>query len=180
MNEEISEELRGKLIELARLQDGEAGDLTDEHERWELYRVAIEDGIGVAELFDLISLEPDSVLASSVVIQMVERSAPDERRSWVARLPAEGQGYADGRVVELETVDKLCSGEIPHDQVTDSLENWSNWLQLRITEFVEDTAVLRILAEQGRTKRVRRQAAEALHHLCGGPPGRFRLRDHRA
>lgn len=44
MDEEISEELRGKLTELARLQDGEAGDLTDEHERWALYRVAIEDG----------------------------------------------------------------------------------------------------------------------------------------
>ena len=97
---------------------------------------------------------------------MVERSAPEERRSWVARLPAEVQGYARGRVAELETVDKLCSGEFPHDQVTDALDNWSDWLQLRITEFVEDTAVLRILADQGRTKRVRKQAAEVLHHLC--------------
>ncbi|WP_433513241.1 hypothetical protein ACQP2T_58065 [Nonomuraea sp. CA-143628] len=163
MNEEISEELRGKLIELARLQGGEAGELTDEHERWALYRVAIDDGIGVTELFDLISLEPDSALASSVVVHMVERSAPEERRLWVARLPAEVQGSAQVRVAELETVDMLCSGGFPHDQVADSLAGWSTWLQLRIIAFVQDTHVLRILAEQGRTKRVRRQATEATH-----------------
>lgn len=80
--------------------------------------------------------------------------------------PAGVQGYARGRVAELETVDELCSGGFPHDQVAGSLETWSNWLQLRITEFVEDTAVLRILADQGRTKRVRRQATEVLHRLC--------------
>ncbi|MEV2271387.1 hypothetical protein [Nonomuraea africana] len=45
---DISEELRGRLVELARLQDGQPGDLRDEHERWALYRVAIEDGIGQA------------------------------------------------------------------------------------------------------------------------------------
>ncbi|MEU7743216.1 hypothetical protein [Nonomuraea sp. NPDC049158] len=170
MDEGISEELRGKLIELARLQDREAGDLTDEHERWALYRVAIEDGIGVTELFELLSLEPDSALASSVVVHMVERSAPEERRLWVARLPAEVQGYAQGRVAELETLDMLCSGGFPHDQVADSLEGWSNWLQLRVTVFVEDTAVLRILAEQGRTKRVRRQATEAGSRRSGELP----------
>lgn len=165
MNEEISAELRAKLDELARVQDVRPGDLRDEHERWALYVVAIERGVGAARLFDLLPLEPDLAMAFSAVVKMVERSAPEERRAWLTRIPEDAREYARGRVAELETVDALRSGDFPADRVAGSLDGWSNWLQLRVTEYVEDAAVLEIMATRGSTKRVRRQAAEGLRAL---------------
>ncbi|MFI6500183.1 hypothetical protein [Nonomuraea typhae] len=162
MDEHISEELRIKLHELARVQEAQPGDLDDEHERWALYLVAIREGLGIAQLFDVLPLEPDLAMASSAVVNLVERSAPEERRVWLSRIPQEARDHPEKRVAELETVDAVLRGELRADHVAGDLDSWSDWLQLRITGRVEDPAVLRILAERGRTKRIRRQAEEAL------------------
>lgn len=162
MNEQISEELRAKLHELASVQGAHPGDLDDEHERWALYLVAIRQGLGIAQLFDLLPLEPDLAMSSSAVVNLVERSAPEERRAWLSRIPQEAREYPEGRVVELETVDAILSGDLPASHVAANLDSWSNWLQIRITDYVEDPAVLEILAEHGRTERIRRQAREGL------------------
>ncbi|WP_157252772.1 hypothetical protein [Nonomuraea typhae] len=162
MDERISEELRVKLHELARVQEAYPGDLNDEHERWALYLVAIRQGLGIPQLFDLLPLEPELDMASSAVVNLVERVAPEERRAWLSRIPQEAREYPEGRVAELETVDAILSGDLPASHVAGNLDSWSNWLQLRITDYVEDPTVLEILAEHGRTKRIRRQAAAGL------------------
>ncbi|TDD46529.1 hypothetical protein E1286_20740 [Nonomuraea terrae] len=96
---------------------------------------------------------------------MLERTAPGDRTAWVERLPEESRAYPLRRMAELEIVDVLRSGDLSAEQVADDLEGWSDWLQRRITEDVPDAMVLDILAGHGRSKRVRRQAAEGLPRL---------------
>ncbi|NRQ38842.1 hypothetical protein HII36_44525 [Nonomuraea sp. NN258] len=161
----IDEELRELLHELARLQQVDLGELSEDHQRWALYDLAIREGVGRDLLFRLLPLEPDLPMASSVVVQLVERVDPEERAAWVGRIPPEQRDYALRRVGELEIVDAVAAGELPAGQVAQRLDGWSDWVQRRITECVRDPAVLEIMAERGRTRRVRGQAGEERRRL---------------
>jgi hypothetical protein len=113
-HDDISDDLRARLQDLARVHDVEPGDLRDEHERWALYDLTMRREAGLSRLFDLLPMEPEAARS---------------------------------------------------EEVASGVDDWSDWLQRRITVHVEDVAVLEIMAERGRTKRVRRQAAEALRDL---------------
>lgn len=164
-HDDISDDLRARLQDLARVHDVEPGDLRDEHERWALYDLTMRREAGLSRLFDLLPMEPEAAVVSSVVVQMLERATPDERSAWLERVPESSRDYALKRKADLEIVDALCQGSLRSEEVARSVDDWSDWLQRRITVHVEDVAVLEIMAERGRTKRVRRQAAEALRDL---------------
>lgn len=62
-------------------------------------------------------------------------------------------------------LDDIRDGALPADVAREHLDEWSNWLQRGIGRTTADPAILRLLAERGRTKRIRRLALESITAL---------------
>ncbi|MEU7823632.1 hypothetical protein [Catellatospora sp. NPDC049111] len=138
---------------------GEAGpeNLDDEHQRWELYRKAMQTGTCREELLKAVSLDPDVVLGTGVALHMLEIEDPNSRQDWIGILRDDHQReYAFRRAREVEILEAFgnisgLSGDV--------VETWSDWLQIRLAEVSNVTEVLELLAKFGRTKRIRRIAS---------------------
>lgn len=147
-----------------------AGVLHDEHERWALYRTALEHPACLPDLFDAVAAEPDQNVGLGIVLQVLGRLSPDERPAWTDRLGTEhGRAYAARRACELgilrspSVTARLDDASVP--------ESWSDWLQLRLAESSQEPAVLIRLMDAGRTKRIRRLASERERSIRRqGPP----------
>ncbi|MFJ4470816.1 hypothetical protein ACIP2X_25500 [Streptomyces sp. NPDC089424] len=149
---------------LRRLEEGLGrvlADAGDGHARWELYRAALDSGPARPALRDAVAAEPDGALASGVVGEILERLPRAERGDWVGALAPEVRAFAEHRARELATLEDLRSGEIAPGRVPELLADWSDWLQLRVAAEAR-APVLRTLAVSGRTRRIRRTAAECL------------------
>lgn len=157
-----SPELRGALSTLTALTGHAAADPDDGHARWALYRAALASGNTRQALLAAMDAEPDAALASAVVGAALEQVPRAEREAWVRTLPPSVRGFNERRARELAVLEDLRSGAVPPEPGPAVADGWSDWLQLRIAAEVPDATVLRLLAGAGRTKRVRRAAAEAL------------------
>lgn len=139
-----------------------APDYTDGHARWDLYRAAI----GVPEahpiLFRAICSEGDASLAAGAVGQLLERLAPEERNAWVQALDPQVRGFSARRVQELDVLEAVTSRNLTAHEARAAIDGWSDWLQLRVIAASDDTDVLRLLSEVGRTRRIRNTALSSL------------------
>ncbi|MFV6027861.1 hypothetical protein [Streptomyces sp. NPDC056264] len=157
---DVSPELREALGGLEDLLGRTVTDVTDGHARWELYRAALASDAARPALLAAVVAEPDGALASGVVGEVLERLPRAERSTWVEALSPSVRAFSERRARELGVLEDLRAGAPAPDP--EAVTGWSDWLQLRIAAEVSDGAVLRLLAESGRTKRIRRAAAEAL------------------
>ncbi|MET7366723.1 hypothetical protein ABZS61_12970 [Streptomyces sp. NPDC005566] len=134
---------------------------TDGHARWELYCRAAGQPEAAELLLAAVRAETDLPLSSSVVVMMLEKVPAEGRRRWVDALRPENRGFAERRSDELAVLDSLDREDRSFD--AGDVEAWSDWLQLRAAqgETGGDGHVLDLLAEHGRTKRIRRHAAES-------------------
>ena len=133
------------LSALAR-ETGCAADLTSEHGRWELYQGAF----GSLDLLRAaLAHEPDTVLRTSVLLRVFE--LVDDHGPWLDLAPDDA--YAQRRSTEVGILRRAM--DLEQEEI--DLPAWSDWLQLRLAEVPAPT-VLRVLAAEGRTKRVRRLA----------------------
>ncbi|SNS19750.1 hypothetical protein [Actinacidiphila glaucinigra] len=136
-----------------------SGLLHDEHERWALYRRALEHPACLPDLFDAVAVEPDPSVALGIVLQVLGGLPPDERAAWTDRLGTErGRAYAARRARELGILQGASVTALLQDASVP--ESWSDWLQLRLAESSQEPAVLNRLVAAGRTKRIRRLASE--------------------
>jgi len=140
-----------------------AGDLSNGHERWRIYRRAVEMPQAWGDLLSAIASEPDQPMASAAAVQLLERVPPEMRNAVVSAL-ADGKGrdFAVLRSRELGILDSLSDGRYGVGNVDKNLDSWSTWLQLRAAGEVTDERILAVLARSGRTRRVRSAAAERL------------------
>ncbi|MFD9125165.1 hypothetical protein [Kitasatospora sp. NPDC059571] len=146
----------------ARSADGDA-DIEDEHGRWSLYRRSFDRAECRRRLLDAVAAEPDPNVALGIVLEMLGRIAPADRPRWVARLPtARGRDLASRRARELAVHESGSVSDLLEDGAE---ESWSDWLQLLLAESSAEPAVLRRMAERGRTKRIRRTALQRLKDL---------------
>lgn len=155
-------ELRDALRLLEEHLGRSRSDASDGHARWELYRAALESDTARPALLAAVAAEPDGALASGVVGEALERLPRSERGAWVEALAPEVRAFGERRARELATLEDLRSGAVAAEGVPEMIDGWSDWLQLRAATEAGDGAVLRALAASGRTKRIRRTAAEAL------------------
>ncbi len=139
-----------------------AADLDDGHARWDLYRVALDSVGALPLLLGAISAEPDSSVASGVVGEVLERVPAADRQEWVHALVPSVRGFSERRSRELGVLESIRGGDLSAARVADLIDDWTDWLQLRVIGAVRDPDVLRLLAERGRTKRIRHTAREAL------------------
>jgi hypothetical protein len=136
----------------------------DGHDRWSLYRAAMDIPAALPLLFEAVSLEPDGPLASAVVGAVLERVPGDERERWVRILPPAVRGFSERRARDLGVLESFEQGAVSAEVVDDLIDGWSDWLQRRAVRVTADQDVLRVVSQKGRTKRIRRAALDALRH----------------
>ncbi len=137
-------------------------DYSDDHTRWGLYRTAINAPEALPTLLRAVSVEQDASLASGVVGEVLERIDPQARPAWVQALDPSVREFSARRTRELHVLESIRSGTFPATQVADVIDEWSNWLQLRIATDVSDKVINQALSERGRTKRIRNTARNSL------------------
>lgn len=136
---------------------------SDDHFRWALYLGAAEEQNRWQLLLEAAHLEPDPSMALSLVLRMLEKVPADCRASWTSSLSVrENKEYASRRAAELEIFESILAGDFEIKEMEDVPHDWSDWLQLKLAELCDGEAVLEHLSEHGRTKRIRRLAAERL------------------
>ncbi|MFI2429101.1 hypothetical protein ACH5A7_34285 [Streptomyces sp. NPDC018955] len=152
-------DLRSAVLEAARRTGVENVDLSSEHARWEVYLRAMDSPAEWDLLREIVGLEPDPSVATSVVLRMLERVPDAERLAWAERLAVEGKrALAVLRVREL----RILEADSP---AGDEVAEWSDWLQRAAAEKSASVRVLESLSRSGRTKRVRNLSAERLRAL---------------
>ncbi|MEU2496406.1 hypothetical protein [Streptomyces sp. NPDC007883] len=134
---------------------------SDGHARWALYRAALTSDAARPALLAAVTAEPDDALASGVVGEVLERLPRAERDTWVRVLAPAVRAFSERRAQELGTLEDLRTGAIDPDRLPRLVDDWSDWLQFRAATEA-DATVRRALAASGRTKRIRRTAAESL------------------
>lgn len=150
------------LRQLADIIGQDVPDCRDGHARWGLYRqVATQPGAAVL-LRKAAEAEADPSISSAIVVMMLERIDPSERRQWVEVLDPSVRSFSEIRSRELEIFESLVSNTARREISPDILAAWSDWLQRKVVESIRDERLLSDLAEFGRTKRIRRLAREAL------------------
>lgn len=148
---------------LARLvrATGRPTDLTDHHSRYWLYQTA-RDQLDQPDKLDLLhaamALEPAPVLLQSVVLRVMLLDT-DDHEPWLKLVP--GDEYTACRSREIKVLRRAT--ELTEDDLA-GLTDWTNWLQLKLAE-VPEPRLLRALMDNGRTKRIRRNAFATLRAL---------------
>ncbi|MEV4561397.1 hypothetical protein AB0K51_31040 [Kitasatospora sp. NPDC049285] len=155
-------ELAAAVRELAAAVSEPAGDAADEHRRWELYQRGADLSSARPALARAIAAEPVPSLASAVVVMLLPDADPEERLRLVALLPSSVRRFALDRARELAVLDTLHRPDGPPGFTADEVVTWSDWLQRRAAEASADPRLLTLLADQGRTKRIRSLAAATL------------------
>lgn len=150
---------------------GIAGDLADEHVRWAVYQEALRRG-ELDALQEALAEDPDHVMSSGAVVAALEQVPAAARERWVTitRTWSNAEFVArradELRILEALGVDgpgPLVAGEgSPDDGGASAVDGWSDWLQLRAANPSTRPETLGLLAEHGRTRRIRNLAAEAL------------------
>ncbi|MEU7909141.1 hypothetical protein [Actinoplanes sp. NPDC049118] len=149
------------LADLARCLDVPVPeDTDDEHQRWTLYQRAIGCEACHPQLLAAVLLDPDDVLVAAVVTQMMEWVEAPGRERWIASVRTEkDRRYASRRAGEVDIL--RLQGAIPNLD-RELLATWTDWLQIRLAETTTVVGTLDQLARHGRTKRIRRTAAQRL------------------
>ncbi|MDX3457211.1 hypothetical protein PV396_35540 [Streptomyces sp. ME02-8801-2C] len=155
----------GELLrQLAQFVGGyeDNASFADGHDRWSLYRAAMDTPAVLPLLFEAVALESDGPLASGVVGEALERVPGDERERWVGILPPTVRDFSARRARDLGVLESIEGGAMSAEAVGDLIDGWSDWLQSRAVRVTADEDVLRVVSQRGRTKRIRRAAVDAL------------------
>lgn len=155
------------MVRAVAHQVGETvGDLSSEHERWRIYCRALEVPSAWDLLLAAVHFEPDGNVAASVVVRLMEQVPAGRRLEAIrAMSPGHGHDFAVARARELGILVELGSGRYQLDPDT-GISTWSTWLQLRAVHRAADERILAALASDGRTRRVRGQAARRLRAVA--------------
>lgn len=149
-------------VGIVALRANAAGDLGDEHVRWAVYRWAFDHDETWEDLLEATRVDPDTTLAAGVVLEMLTRVPTSAAGSWIAACPGEARALAAGRARDVEIL-RRCQRESGARGSAPASE-WSDWLQRRVASTSPDPRVLALLAEEGRTRKVRVAARERLDH----------------
>ena len=146
----------------------------DEHERFRVYVEATRavaarrDSASDRRFLGIIARDPERSMSESAAVRFVDHvaeSAKDEAElnqlgrllaDFVVRFP-----YATGRLDDWRLLKKLDAGGEASDV---DITNGSDWLQRRLSTS-DSLRTLRVLADAGRTRRVREAARRRLREL---------------
>ncbi|MER5833033.1 hypothetical protein ABT116_19780 [Streptomyces sp. NPDC002130] len=149
---------------------GDSGQEPPEHARFAAYLAELEQVTDTdeTELVAGVLADPDPVMAGAAVVRHLDRRAEDLHPEPVWEEWAEAMARVVGdrpflvRRLREWTLFRAVVRGLPWDQ--DDLLASSDWLQLR-TAAGSSTGALTVLAERGRTKRIRDTARASLTRL---------------
>ncbi|MFD5738202.1 hypothetical protein ACFXJM_09095 [Streptomyces massasporeus] len=151
----------------------DAADGPAEHARYAAYLVELE-GVADADEAELVAgvlADPDRVMAGAAVVRHLDRRAAEllstplwEEWAEVMARVVTGHPFLVRRLEEWALF-RAVALRLPWHR--DDLLAASDWLQLKAADGTTPEA-LRLLAESGRTKRIRNTARESLRRQAGG------------
>lgn len=147
-------------------RDAEADSVPDEHQRYARHRHALAtvDDAHEANLVATVLGDPDSAMARSAVVTHIDNRArqllvEEGYSHWSAEMAAViGKDEFLSRRLREWTL--LRSITIDERWTADDITTASDWFQRLAAATTTSTEVLRLLAEQGRTRRVRAAARQ--------------------
>ncbi|TFV33510.1 hypothetical protein E4K10_35565 [Streptomyces sp. T1317-0309] len=165
----MTADLEAVLAVLAGRLGADPGDPSDEHDRWAVYREALDDP-AICRICSTSWPSSPSTASPSASSCTYRQSPPSERPSWIDRLGTDrSRAYATRRAREVAVLQgDSVTALLDDPSVQDS---WSDWLQLGLADSSDEPAVLHRLATEGRTKRVRRLASERIRTIERHGPG---------
>ncbi|WP_329297624.1 hypothetical protein OG410_02860 [Streptomyces sp. NBC_00659] len=140
----------------------------DEHVRFARYRRAFDEvaPANAASLIARVLTDPDKAMANSAVCEYLDGRAAELLTdpgypAWCLEMtgPVGVDDFSTRRLNEWTLLRAMTLNE-PWD--AENLLTASNWLQLRTAEKFSDVTVLEVLAESGRTRRIRNIAESRL------------------
>jgi hypothetical protein len=164
----LSEDLR-RISTDTGLADQDADSLAnDEHLRYDFYFKALTLAAPPDDrtLLSVVLRDPDHAMGEAAAVEFVRRQAQQHVSyqsfvSWAAGVSdiTRSQAFLSRRVQEWSEFKQIM--ETRHLS-SDSLSQFSDWLQRKLSQEAESPEVLATLAESGRTKRVRNTAKQHL------------------
>ncbi|WP_369227186.1 hypothetical protein AB5J52_42460 [Streptomyces sp. R39] len=145
----------------------------DEHQRFArcLHELAVVRDEDEADLVTRILRDPDTTMAQSVIVRHLDRHAAqlltDEGFTAWARAMAEISAEREFLARRLREWTLLRSITVGEPWGSEEVTTGSDWFQRKAVETLPSPAVLTLLAEAGRTRRVRADASRRLrqrHH----------------
>jgi hypothetical protein len=142
--------------------------LSDEHVRYAIYVNALRGASPSVErdVISAVLTDPDSAMRESALVSYLDdrvprMRSPHEIGQWVARVGDlfTQSAFLASRLQEWELLKRVEAGEeVPDLELLDS----SDWFQRKLSDAPAPASVLRLLAERGRTRRVRAAARRRL------------------
>ena len=150
-------------------------DFEDDHARYGFFKSILEESDWRLSLLSCLLVEPNTDMATSVALDLLERVAPLERDVVVLVAPAVERDRVSTRVKDLgllEVIRSWSTGGVEDlgpaaGEVLASLMDASDWLQRRVAEESCALPPLLALAEHGRTKKVRARAQINARSISG-------------
>lgn len=137
----------------------------EDHVRYGIYLRALQElpPNDDLEVLSIVALDPDRSMSGAVVVHRIDAVADvlqslADFEEWVRSHEAwiDGNRFAERRVDEWQAVKKILeSGTFDGF----STEEMTDWMQRKLAETTESSTVLDKLAEEGRTKRIRKIAS---------------------
>lgn len=151
----------------------EAGEVeADEHLRYQAYKEAVDAKSNIDDvqgLIETLSHDPDRTMASAAATYLVDAAANtirnlEEFSSWTQKLQLlqEGFEFPQRRAEEWILYKKI---QIEQADALDEIQQRSDWVQRKVAAESNSTNALELLAESGRTKRIRSMAQQRLRTL---------------
>ncbi|MGQ0844385.1 MAG: hypothetical protein ACT4QF_09635 [Sporichthyaceae bacterium] len=147
-------------------------DLSDEHDRYRLYRTAMAAHVPDTALQQAMVEDPDAVMVASVVMERLDAYDEAQHQPWLAVV--HGRSTEDGcirRSQEIAVARRAARGELDVTDVVRALgaAEWSNMCLDRVSRASDDPRVLAALATEGPTSGIR-ESAELRHAILVGHP----------
>jgi hypothetical protein len=149
------------LRELASLTGEPMGEPEGEHDRWRLYQRATAVPSAVPGLWRAITAEPVLAVASAAVVMLLEQTDRDDRGRLIDLLDPAVREFPEERAREIRILESIREKADRSDIGPEDVDTWSDWLQLGVVGSTRSRPILDVLAEHGRTKRIRRLARDA-------------------
>jgi hypothetical protein len=154
---------------------GRRVDPTDEHDRYQVYRTAMRDSPRRPLLLACLRQDPDRVMVSGVVVDLLEVIPAADRRAVLDEVRDSRDSFVRRRADELGLLEQLATGSHgagrhePTEEAVERLLAATDWLQRRVAAEATDVVVLEALAERGRTRRIRECGRDRLRQIEEAP-----------
>jgi hypothetical protein len=151
---------------------GDNSDPSDEHERYAVYRSIICNAGLRSLLLECLSGEPNRTLVTSVLAELIEATDAADWKPILDAAPQIGAEWLRQRADETALVRRIVGQPIRSEATEDDIARLiagTDWLQRRVAEEASSAAVLQMLSERGRTRRVRTVALERRQWLIESP-----------